>query len=87
MKTDPQTAKRLRRLLQIDIVTMTRSWETVLRNDWLIKFSVYRGNVLLIFVSNITKQSVVKYFDDEDIACEYINKILSLDASKNNEIE
>lgn len=87
MKTNPQSLKRLRKLLLIDVYTMTRSWETVLRKDWLIKFSVYRGNVLLVFVSSITLQTIVKYFGDEDQACEYINKILSLDASVINEIE
>lgn len=87
MKTNPQSLKRLRKLLLIDVYTMTRSWETVLRKDWLIKFSVYRGNVLLVFVSSITLQTIIKYFGDEDQACEYINKILSLDASVINDIE
>jgi hypothetical protein len=59
----------------------TRTWFPVMRNNWIIKFSEYQGNILLLFVSSITGQTIVRYFTNEDDACLYINYILLQDAS------
>jgi hypothetical protein len=65
-----------------DIIRNIRSWHPVVKNDWWIKFSVYKDQVLLFVVSTMTGETVVRYFNDEDEACEYINYILSQDAKR-----
>ena len=60
-----------------DIIRNIRSWHPVVKNDWWIKFSVYIDQVLLFVVSTMTGETVVRYFNDEDEACEYINYILN----------
>jgi len=72
-----------RKLLKLDVIRHTRSWDPVFRNDWIIKFSVYKGFILLFFTSSVTGQTIIRYFDDEDIACEFINYILHQNASEN----
>lgn len=48
----------------------------VIRNGWAIKFSVYRGeNILIMFTSTYTCQTVIRYFTNEDEAVEFINFI------------
>ena len=63
-------------LLKMDIEQNTKSWEPVVRNNWIIKFSVYKENVFIIFTSVITAQTIIRYFDDENKACQFINFIL-----------
>ncbi len=51
----------------LDTALKTKSWESVARNGWIIKFSVYEGiKVLLTIVSQHTGQVIVRYFSDED---------------------
>ena len=71
-----------RKLLKMDVIKHTRSWDPVIRNNWAIKFSVYKGFILLIFTSCITGQTIIRYFDDEDIDCQFINYILHQDPSE-----
>lgn len=70
------------KILRLDINKNSKSWVPVVRNDWYIKFSIYRSNILLVFVSTITAQTIIRYFIDEDEACEYINYIVSHDAAQ-----
>jgi hypothetical protein len=65
-----------------DIIRNIRSWHPVVRNDWWIKFSVYKDQVLLFVVSTMTGETIVRYFDDEDEACEFINWMLNQDSTK-----
>lgn len=51
-------------------------WNPVNRNGWWIKFSTYKGNILLLFTSSITGQTVVRFFADEDSAVKFINFIV-----------
>lgn len=65
-----------RAMLYMDIKNNYKSFQLIIRNGWAIKFSVYRGeNILLIFTSTFTCQTVVRYFTDEDEAVEFINYI------------
>ena len=48
----------------------------VVKNNWVIKFSILDDNVLLIIFSMSTGQTIVRYFDNEDGACSFINYIL-----------
>jgi hypothetical protein len=71
-----------RKLLELDIVNNTKSWEPVVRNNWAIKFSVYKENIFLMFVSVFTGETIIRYYTNEDEACKFINYILHQDASK-----
>ena len=63
-------------LLMLDIKNHYRAFQLVIRNGWAIKFSVYRGeNILLICTSTFTAQTIVRYFNNEDDAVEFINFI------------
>lgn len=67
--------------LYLDIRNNLRSFVPVARNGWGIKFSVYRGdNILIVFTSLYTGQTVLRYFTNEDDAVEYINFITEQDA-------
>jgi hypothetical protein len=71
-----------RKLLELDITNNTKSWEPVIRNNWAIKFSIYKENILLMFVSVFTGETIIRYYNNEDEACEFINYILHNDATK-----
>jgi len=65
-----------RAMLYLDIRNNYKSFQLIIRNGWAIKFSVYRGeNILLIFTSTFTCQTVVRYFTNEDEAVDFINYI------------
>ena len=55
-------------------------WSPVERNGWYIKFSFLRDEqVLLIFVSSYTCQTIIRYFDNENDAVKYINFLCEKD--------
>jgi Flp pilus assembly secretin CpaC len=67
---------------EADIIRNIRSWHPVVQNDWWIKFSVYKDQVLLFVVSTMTGETIVRYFDDEDKACVFINWVVNQDSTK-----
>jgi hypothetical protein len=72
-----QLSYSFRKILQLDVSRHLQSWQPVIRNNWIIQFSVYKGNIMLVFTSAFTGQTVLRYFNDEDVACKFINFILS----------
>jgi hypothetical protein len=68
--------------LEADIIRHIRSWHPVVREYWWIKFSNYKGNILLFVGSTLTGQLTTQYFTDENLACEYINWVLNQDPTK-----
>lgn len=70
-----------RKLALIDVAENYVSWDQVNRKDWLIKFSIYRGNILMFITSAQTGQTFVRFFEKEIDAVEFVNKILSSDSS------
>lgn len=67
--------------------TKIRSWQPVERNGWLIKFSIYKEEfVLLTIVSRYTTQTIIRYFTNEDEACKFINFIIDMDAEIEQEV-
>ena len=61
----------------------TQSWHPVERNGWIIKFSVYKGQfVLLAIISQHTGQLIMRHFTNEDDACLFINSIVELSADE-----
>lgn len=58
------------------------SFLPVNRNGWLIKLSTLsRGNILLMFVSKHTGQTIIRYFTEEDSAVEFINFMAEKDST------
>lgn len=61
----------------LEIKNNSRSFSPIIRNGWGIKFSTYRdSNILLVFTSLHTGQTIVRYFTDEDSAVDYINYVI-----------
>jgi|APGre2960657373_1045057.scaffolds.fasta_scaffold01680_3 hypothetical protein len=62
----------------IGFANRIRFWQPVIRNGWSIKFSVHDDtDVLLIIISKLTGQTIIRYFNNEDEACEFINYIMN----------
>ena len=69
--------------LMLEIKAKSKSFSPVTRNGWAIKFSVYRDcNILLVFLSLYTGQTIVRYFTEEDEAVKYINFVTAQDAQE-----
>lgn len=71
----------------LEYAVRTKSWQTVARHGWLIKFSSYKETTILLFiVSQYTGQTFVRYFGNEDEACNYINYLIELDPQVEHEL-
>jgi hypothetical protein len=56
-------------------------FQPVVKNDWIIKFSVLKEtDILLIVVSRHTGQTIIRYFSDEQDAVDFINVMISKSA-------
>ena len=76
--------KNVRVLLMQDIQSNTTYFTPVVRNGWIIKFSVYQNSdILLVVVSRYTGQTIVRYFGEEDDAVKFINMVITKDTSNN----
>ena len=77
-----KSLKTARDLLMQDIQSNTSYFDPVVRNGWIIKFSVYKNaDILLLFTSRYTGQTIIRYFKEEDEAVEFINFIISKDST------
>jgi hypothetical protein len=57
-----------------------KSFTPVAKNGWYIKFSTLdANNILLIFVSSYTMETIVRYFSNEEMAVEFINFVITSD--------
>ena len=66
-----------------EVQAKSKSWLPVARDGWMIKFSIYdETNILLVFVSMYTGQTIIRYFTDEDDAVMFINYIVAHDAAE-----
>ena len=71
----------------LDTALRTKSWQPVVRNGWIIKFSVYKDSfVLLTVISQYTGQVIMRHFTNEDDACMFLNYIMELDPNETYEI-
>jgi len=67
----------------LQVAQKTKSWYPVARNGWIIKFSIFdESNFLITIISQYTGQAIIRYFNDEDDACLFINFIQELDAEQ-----
>ena len=77
-----KSLKTARDLLMQEIKSNTSYFDPVVRNGWIIKFSVYKNaDILLLFTSRYTGQTIIRYFKEEDDAVEFINFIISQDST------
>ena len=61
----------------------------MVRNGWIVKFSVQKNqdasseakNILIVITSRYTAQTLIRYFDKEPDAVEYIKSIILTDAT------
>ena len=71
----------------LDMALRTKSWQPVVRNGWIIKFSVFRDtNVLLTVISQYTGQVIIRHFTNEDDACMFINLVIELSSDETYEL-
>ena len=57
-----------------------QSWSPTERNGWIIKFSIYNDDhIMLVFTSRYTGQTVIREFVSEDDAVDFINLVIELD--------
>jgi len=69
--------------VQWSIINNLRSWNICERNGWFIKLSIHREvNILLVFTSTFTGQTIVRYFTDEDGAVNFINFVCHRDSAQ-----
>jgi hypothetical protein len=67
----------------LEIANNSTTYLPVNRNGWWIKFSVYNGyNILLVFTSMYTGQTILRYYDNEDDAVKFINYVIESDPAE-----
>lgn len=65
----------------------TTYFHPVIRNGWIIKFSVHENSdILLLMVSRYTGQTFIRYFIDEDRAIKFINMMIMKDPTEKLDI-
>jgi hypothetical protein len=61
----------------------SKSWFPVNRNGWWIKFSTtFDTNILLVFTSKYTGQTLIRFFAEENDAVKFINYLIEQDSKK-----
>ena len=64
-----------------------KSWQAVTKKDWIVKFSTFGSVICLIFISVYTGRTIIRFFQDEDRACDFINFVLTIDGTSEDEIK
>lgn len=59
-----------------------KTWKPVIKNGWYIKFSVFEKDILLLFVSVYTGQTILRFFSNEPSAVEFVNYIIEQDPTE-----
>lgn len=63
------------------------SFQAVVKNGWAIKFSTHRdSNILLIFTSVYTGQTIIRYFKEEQDAVIFINYMMHKNPEEEHEL-
>lgn len=71
----------------MDIAFTAQSWGPTERNGWIIKFSIYNDDhIMLVFTSRYTGQTVIREFSSENDAVDFINLVIEQDPHDWNEI-
>jgi hypothetical protein len=67
--------KKTDKFLEIESKGIT--FTPINRNGWWVKLSMVQHNILLIFVSDYTGQTIIRFYDNEKKAVEFINFIIN----------
>lgn len=59
-----------------------KTWKPVIKNGWFIKFSLFEKDILLLFVSVYTGQTIIRFFSSEPSAVEFVNYIIEQDPTE-----
>jgi hypothetical protein len=63
------------------------SLDEVEKNGWLVKLSIMGDKYILAIIrSKITNQTIIRYFDEEDIALSFIDFVSELNADEEQDI-
>jgi len=52
------------------------SLDTVLVEDWFVRCSIMRGNILVIMLNSITEECRIGHFENEKMANRFVNNII-----------
>jgi len=64
-----------------------KSFDEIERNGWTIQMSTLNDHyILFILRSKKSGQTVIRYFDDEDIAKEFVDSIIELESEDEHDI-
>lgn len=69
------------RKLYLEMLSKSKSWSPIARNGWVIKFSTIGDDILLIFFSQYTAQTIIRHFNNEEDVIHFINYMLIRDSS------
>jgi hypothetical protein len=80
-KSSNQRQSQKAKELSLDIEHKTKFWQPVVKNGWWMKFSTYRDHyILLMVISTHTCQTIIRYYEDEQDAVQFINFITACDS-------
>ena len=75
-----KTSNNKKSQIYLEVESKTSSYLPVFRSGWWVKFSTNEShNILLVFTSMYSAQTIVRYFTNEDGAVEFINYIMECD--------
>lgn len=75
-----KTSKIKKSQIYLEVENKTTSYLPVCRSGWWIKFSTNQDhNILLVFTSIFTGQTIVRYYNNEDDAVDFINYVMECD--------
>ena len=71
----------------LEIESKGITFSPIVRNGWWVKFSMVQSNILLIFVSEYTGQTIIRYFQSEKPAVDFVNMVIKSDPSEELELK
>jgi len=75
-----KTFKREFTSLFRDAASKTKSWHSVTRNNWRIKFSIHDDDTIMVSIyCMVSLRSYIRFFSVEDEAVQFINFVVNLD--------
>lgn len=63
-----------------DAARKTKCWNAAKKKNWNVKFSIYDEATILVTIQcRITGQTYLRFFNDEDVAVQFITFVTRLD--------
>lgn len=70
----------------LEIESKGVTFSPIVRNGWWVKFSMVQSNILLIFVSDYTGQTIIRHYTQEKPAVDFINMVIKSDPTEELEL-